>query len=319
MALRIFFAADLHGSELAMNKLINSAQFYKLKYIVVGGDLTGKVLVPIVRDGNRYSLELFGEQKRIKESGLEEVESEIRLNGEYYRVMERDEYEEAQADPKLIREIFIEEMLKSLEKFIQKAHSRLEPMGAKMLLLAGNDDYDEVADYIKRNSDETTTEFDKKTVDIEGYDFIGYGYSNKTPWNTPRERDEDTIYKELNSVVSNADPDKSVYVIHVPPLNTKIDKAPELTSDMKQKVSSGYMSMRSVGSESVRRIIEERAPIAGLHGHIHEATGIDYIKSNSGKLVPVFNPGSDYSSGVLSGVIIDFDNYKVAKYNFTRG
>ena len=319
MALRIFFTADLHGSELAMNKLINSAQFYKLKYIVVGGDLTGKVLVPIVRDGNRYSLELFGEQKRIKESGLEDVESEIRLNGEYYRVMERDEYEEVQADPKLVRKIFVEEMLKSLEKFIQKAHSRLEPVGAKMLLLAGNDDYEEVADYIKMNSDETTTEFDKNTVDIEGYNFVGYGYSNKTPWNAPRERDEDTIYKELSSVASNVDPGKSVYVIHVPPINTRIDKAPELTHDMKQKVSSGYMSMRSAGSDAVRRVIEERAPIAGLHGHIHEATGIDYIKSNSGKLVPVFNPGSDYSSGVLSGVIIDFDSYKVAKYNFTRG
>ncbi|MGC8537521.1 MAG: metallophosphoesterase family protein [Candidatus Micrarchaeia archaeon] len=319
MALRIFFAADLHGSEMAMNKLINSAQFYKLKYIVVGGDLTGKVLVPIVREGNRYSLELFGEQKRIKESELKDIESEIRLNGEYYRVMERDEYEEAQEDPKLIRKIFIEEMLKSLETFIQKAHSRLEPIGAKMLLLAGNDDYEEVADYIKRNSDGTAIEFDKKAVGIEGYNFIGYGYSNRTPWNTPRERDEETIYKELNSAVSGVDPGKSVYVIHVPPINTKIDKAPELTSDLKQRISSGYMSMRSVGSEAVRRVIEERAPIAGLHGHIHEATGIDYIKSNSGKLVPVFNPGSDYSSGVLSGVIIDFDDYKVVKYNFTRG
>jgi Icc-related predicted phosphoesterase len=319
MALRIFFASDLHGSELAMNKLINSAQFYKLKYIVVGGDLTGKVLVPIVRDGKRYNLELFGEQKRVKESELEEIEQEIRLNGEYYRIMDRDEYESIQGNPKLIRKIFIEEMLRSLDAFFQKAHSKLQPIGAKMLLLAGNDDYDEVADYIKKNSDETLTKFDKKAVDIEGYSFVGYGYSNKTPWNTPRERDESTIYKELSSLVSRVDADRSVYIMHVPPVDTKIDKAPELTADLKQKVNSGYMAMRSVGSTSVRRIIEEHPPIAGLHGHIHEAMGVDYIKSAGGKMVPIFNPGSDYSSGILNGVIIDFDGYKVGRYNFTRG
>ncbi|MEM0149860.1 MAG: hypothetical protein QXW10_03125 [Candidatus Micrarchaeaceae archaeon] len=319
MALRVFFTADFHGSELAMNKLINSAQFYKLKYIIVGGDLTGKVLVPIIRDGKRYNLELFGEQRRIKESELEDIEHEIRLNGEYYRIMDKDEYESVKGDQRAIRKIFIEEMLKALEAFMQKARSRLAPIGARMLLMAGNDDYEEVADYIRHNSDGTMTEFDKKTEEIEGYNFIGYGYSNVTPWNSPREKDEEIIYKELNRIVSESDPGKSVYVIHAPPINTKIDKAPELTNDLKQRVSAGYMGVRSVGSAAVRQIIEEQGPVAGLHGHIHEAAGIDYIKSKNGKMVPVFNPGSDYSSGVLSGVIIDFEDYKVSRYNFTRG
>lgn len=319
MALRVFFTADFHGSEAAMNKLINSAQFYKVKYLIIGGDLTGKVLVPIVRDGKRYNLELFGEQKRIKESELEDIEHEIRLNGEYYRIMEKEEYEAVEGDPKAIRRIFIEEMLKSLEAFMQRARSKLEPIGARMLLMAGNDDYDEVADYVRRKSDDIITEFDRKSVEIEGYNFLGYGYSNTTPWKTPREKDEETIYAELNSLTSKTDPSRSVYVIHAPPISTKIDKAPGLTGDLKQKVSSGYMEMLSVGSTAVRRIIEERAPIAGLHGHIHESGGIDYIKSAGGRMVPVFNPGSDYSSGVLNGVIIDFEDYNVKRYNFTRG
>ncbi len=319
MASKIFFAADLHGSELAMNKLINSAQFYGLKRIVVGGDLTGKVLVPIVRDGKRYSLELFGEQKRIKESELEETEHEIRVNGEYYHVMEKQEYESVMDDSKAIKRIFVEEMLRSLEAFISKARSRLKPIGARMLIMAGNDDYEEVADYIRKESDETVTDFDKKVVELDNYSFLGYGYSNRTPWNTPREKDEETIYRELDALASGTDPGKSVYVVHAPPINTKIDKAPELTSDLKQKVGSGDMSVRSVGSTAVRRIIEERAPIAGLHGHIHESGNVDYIKSASGKMVPVFNPGSDYSSGVLDGIIIDLEDDRVARYNFTRG
>ncbi|MCL5431219.1 MAG: metallophosphoesterase [Candidatus Marsarchaeota archaeon] len=315
---RVFFASDLHGSELAMNKLLNAAQFYGVKRIVIGGDITGKVLVPIIKEGNRYSLELFGEQKRVKESGLEEVEHEIRVNGEYYHIMERGEYEAMKDNPSEIKRLFIEEMLRSLDAFISKAHEKLRASGAKLFLIPGNDDYEEVAQYIKKNSDDIVTEFDKKIVDMDGYELLGYGYSNKTPWNTPRERDESTIQKELSALSSKADSSKAIYVIHVPPFDTKIDLAPELTSDMKQKVSSGYMHMRPVGSTAVRKVLEEMQPIAGLHGHIHESSGRDVIKGSGGE-VPVFNPGSDYSSGILDGIIIDFDSSKITRYNFTKG
>ena len=149
---RIFFASDLHGSELAMNKLLNAAQFYGVKRIVVGGDITGKVLVPIIREGNRYSLELFGEQKKVKESGLEEVEREIRLNGEYYHIMERSEYEAVKDNPAGIKKLFLEEMLGSLDAFIRKAHEKLRASGARLFLIPGNDDYEEVAQYVKKNS-----------------------------------------------------------------------------------------------------------------------------------------------------------------------
>ena len=315
---RVFFASDLHGSELAMNKLLNAAQFYGVKRIVIGGDITGKVLVPIIKEGNRYSLELFGEQKRVKESGLEEVEHEIRVNGEYYHIMERGEYEAMKDNPSEIKRLFIEEMLRSLDAFISKAHEKLRASGARLFLIPGNDDYEEVAQYIKKNSDDIVTEFDKKIVDMDGYELLGYGYSNKTPWNTPRELDESTIQKELSALSSKADSSKAIYVIHVPPFDTKIDLAPELTSDMKQKVSSGYMHMRPVGSTAVRKVLEEMQPIAGLHGHIHESSGRDVIKGSGGE-VPVFNPGSDYSSGILDGIIIDFDSSKITRYNFTKG
>ncbi len=316
---RIFFASDLHGSELAMNKLLNAAQFYGVKRIVIGGDITGKVLVPIIREGNRYSLELFGEQKRVKESGLEEVQREIRLNGEYYHIMERGEYEAVKDNPAEIKKLFLEEMLGSLDAFIRKAHEKLRASGARLFLIPGNDDYEEVAQYIKKNSDDVVTEFDKKVVDMDGYDLLGYGYSNRTPWNTPRERDESTIQSELSALSSKADSAKAIYVIHVPPFGTKIDLAPELTRDMKQKVSSGYMHMHPVGSTAVRKILEEARPIAGLHGHIHESSGRDVIRAGNGNEVPVFNPGSDYSSGVLDGLIIDFDGRKITRYNFTKG
>lgn len=322
MNLRIFFTADLHGSELAMNKLVNAAKFYNVKDIVIGGDLTGKVLVPIVRNGDRYELELFGEHKRVKEKDLPDIEHEIRLSGEYYRVMDKREYEEAEASEKAIKRVFVEEMTSALKAFMDKAEERLKPLGAHIYLMAGNDDYEEVADYLAGMSSgaySTITDIDGRITEIGGYSFLGYGYSNKTPWDSPRERSEEALFKDLDRLAKGADPKRSVFVIHSPPYGTKIDRAPELTSDKRQKISAGYMATKAVGSTATREIIEKYAPIAGLHGHIHEAMGMDYVKAKNGSMVPVFNPGSEYSSGVLSGIIIDFEGGKVSRYNFTKG
>ncbi len=319
MDLRIFFAADLHGSELAMNKLINAARFYGVKNIVVGGDLTGKVLVPIIKDGDRYELELFGEHRRIRERDLEDVEHEIRVNGEYYKVMDRREYEDSKDDKRAIKRIFVEEMTASLKAFMEKAEERLKPLGAHVYLMAGNDDYEEVADYVDKGRYSTITDIDSRITDIGGYQFLGYGYSNKTPWDSPRERSEEVMLKDLDRMAKRTEPKRAVFVIHSPPYNTKIDRAPELTRDKRQKVSAGYMATKAVGSTATREIIERYGPIAGLHGHIHEAAGMDYIKAKSGAEVPVFNPGSEYSAGVLNGVIIDFEDGRVSRYNFTKG
>ena len=316
---RIFFAADLHGSELVLGKLINAAQFYKVKHIVVGGDLTGKVLVPIVSDGKGYRLELFGEQKRIRESELQETDREIRNNGYYYRVMGAEDYEAMGGSEEKVRKAFVEEVLASLGQFLGRAEAKLKPIGATIYLMPGNDDYDEVADYLKKAQGGAVVDFDKRIVDIDGYQFLGYGYSNETPWHTPRELGEDIIYKELKALAGKCDPARSVFVIHTPPSDTKIDRAPRLTKDLKQKVSAGYMESMPVGSSSVRKIIEEYSPIASLHGHVHESAGIDYIKSSKGAMVPVLNCGSDYGSGMLNGIILDFEGSRLKRYNFTRG
>ena len=48
---RIFFATDIHGSETCWKKFLNSGKHYEAKVIVLGGDMTGKALVPIVESG----------------------------------------------------------------------------------------------------------------------------------------------------------------------------------------------------------------------------------------------------------------------------
>ncbi len=319
--MRFFFTADIHGSEIVSNKLTNAAQFYNVKNIVVGGDLAGKNLVPILKEGDKYRLNLFGEQKIVKENELPDIEKEIRNAGEYYKIMDKDEYEKAKGDEARIEDLFKEEAMSNLEAFLAKAEEKLKRIGGKLYIMPGNDDYDEFNELLEKHAGNVIVPIDQKIVDIEGFNLLGYGYSNPTPWNTPREKSEKEIYNDLKKLVEKEDNEKSIFAIHVPPYNTKIDKAPKLDKELRQVISAGNIEYVSVGSTSVRRIIEEYAPIVGVHGHVHEAMGIDYIRAKNGKDVPVINPGSVYSSGMLNGVIIEINekSRKLERYIFTKG
>jgi hypothetical protein len=47
--------------------------------------------------------------------------------------------------------------------------------------------------------------------------------------------------------------------------------------------------------------VAERQPLVGLHGHIHESSGIRRLGRRKSL---VLNPGSDYSTGALNGALI---------------
>ena len=59
---RVFFAADIHGSERCFRKWLNAAQVYEADVLIFGGDIAGKVLVPIVANslGTGYNVAMHG-------------------------------------------------------------------------------------------------------------------------------------------------------------------------------------------------------------------------------------------------------------------
>ncbi|HKZ76102.1 MAG TPA: metallophosphoesterase, partial [Actinomycetota bacterium] len=58
---RLFYACDIHGSEPTYRKFLNAAKFYEVDALVFGGDLMGKLLIPIVRDaGHTWRARLQG-------------------------------------------------------------------------------------------------------------------------------------------------------------------------------------------------------------------------------------------------------------------
>jgi len=67
-------------------------------------------------------------------------------------------------------------------------------------------------------------------------------------------------------------------------------------------------------SEAVRAVIETYQPLIALHGHIHESRG------SPGSADPLRQPGSEYSEGVLHGVVLEFDGKKgLKRYQLTSG
>ena len=74
--------------------------------------------------------------------------------------------------------------------------------------------------------------------------------------------------------------------------------------------------MIPVGSSAVREAIERYQPSLSLHGHVHESRGVAHI----GRTV-CLNPGSEYTTGTLNGVIVAFDSTtgELNDYQFVSG
>ena len=93
--LSLFFATDLHGSEKCFSKFLRAAEFYSVDALVLGGDLSGKVVVPVVAEPDgRYTTRMLDQDLTIEdEQEVVAAEQRIRLNGFYPFRCTREELE----------------------------------------------------------------------------------------------------------------------------------------------------------------------------------------------------------------------------------
>ena len=139
---------------------------------------------------------------------------------------------------------------------------------------------------------------------------ISLGWTNPTPWNTPRECSEEELTYKIEAMVSKVEDVKNcIFNLHAPPYNSRIDYAPKLDETLKPVVIGSQVQMNPVGSIAVREMIEKYQPLLGLHGHIHESKG--FIKI--GRTL-CLNPGSAYQEGVLRGSIIILGDNTIIDY-----
>jgi len=313
--MRVYFATDVHGSEICWRKFLGAAKHYDAEVLILGGDMTGKALVPVIDDGGgRWHGTLL--EVRAEMNGEEEVvafEDRVIKRGYYPFRTTPDELRALADDEPRWHALFQEKMLGTVEKWMQMADERLGGTGIRVVCCPGNDDQFEVDDVIA--AAKTVELGEGRVLDLDGFQLVSTGWANRTPWETYREEDEPDLRARLEKAISGvtAPPERTVFSFHCPPYRSGLDDAPELTADMRLKDAG--RAVIPVGSTAVRGAIEEHQPALSLHGHIHEARGNCRI----GRTLCI-NPGSSYEQGDLLGAVIDLDGKKkVKRFLLTSG
>ena len=313
--MRIFFATDVHGSETCWRKFLNSGKHYKADVIILGGDMTGKALVPIISDGggNWHSTLLENREVLSGEEQVAAFEQAVKRRGYYPFRTDPDELAELSADERRWHALFDEHMLNTVREWMELADERLAGTGIRCFVCPGNDDQLEVDEVVL--AARTVELGEGRVVEFGGYQMVSSGWANRTPWDTYREEDEPELAKRIAAMVSQITnpPERTIFSLHCPPFGTGLDDAPELTAELDLK-DAGH-AVKPVGSTAVREAIERFEPALSLHGHIHESRGTRRL----GKTLCV-NPGSSYEQGQLLGAVIDVENGKqIKKFVLTSG
>jgi Icc-related predicted phosphoesterase len=309
---KIFFATDLHGSEVCWKKFLNSAKFYGADVLICGGDMTGKAIVPVVSENGHFSVALGGQQQTVPAEQVTDVETNIRRKGYYPLRMSVERLHELDQDPQKRAECFQEVMLEGVERWMNMASEKLRDSGVRCFVCPGNDDEMEVDQVVRRSDFVQLAE--GRMVDIDGFSMISTGWSNPTPWKTHREDTEEKLGERIEAMVAQVpDFSRAIFNLHCPPYKSGLDEAPAIDADL--KLLHGGRALRPVGSTAVRASIEKHQPLLSLHGHIHESKGAIKI----GKTLSI-NPGSAYEEGMLMGAIIQLDAKKgIKSYQLVNG
>jgi Icc-related predicted phosphoesterase len=298
--LSLFYAGDVHGSRVCWKKFVNAAAHYPADALIMGGDLTGKALVPIVREGDgSYSAEVIGERRLARTAEeLDQIQRAISTNGMYPLIVDQDEARRLAEDSARRKQAFERALLDELRLWIEFADERLIGTDHRAYVIPGNDDPWSIDEVLASG---TSVDACDEQVRIVGpHEMISFGYSNRTPWQTPRELEEDEIYSRLRALVDQLEnPSGAIFNIHVPPRDSSLDTAYEVDEELRYVTKGGRPHEIATGSSAVRQIIEEAQPLLSLHGHIHESRGVTTI----GRTVAI-NPGSDYGSGHLDGCLV---------------
>ncbi len=313
--LRLYYASDIHGTEVLWKKFLNASKVYNAKVLVMGGDITGKMVIPIIRQADgAWAATFHGRSERLpSDEDVVKLERRIRGNGMYPYRTTAEEVADIGALPEEDRELWFEQvMLNSFKGWLELAEERLAGTQIRCFVMPGNDDPPSLEDVIDHAS--LVEACDEQWVQFDGYQMLSLGYSNITPWNSPRELDEDSLYDRIVTLAEQIpDHTRAVWNIHVPPHDSQLDTAAELDEDFNMVLVGRAPHMIPVGSSAVREAIERFQPLVALHGHIHESPGATRI----GRTLCI-NPGSDYQTGRISGCLVNLRGDRV-NHQFVTG
>ncbi len=308
---RVFFATDIHGSERCFRKFLNAGNVYGARVLILGGDFAGGPIIPIVRkvDG-AYSCWVGGKELRPKsQDEVDSVLRAIRDSGSYPYIVDYQEAQDLDDNVDSKRRLLRELARRQIQDWVELSVGRLRGTGMTCCLPLDTDNIIENERSLEGGGEIVNSR--GRVVEIgEGYEMVTPKTSHHWLESDSMQADEDATMKEIESLAAKVkNPGRSIFNIHRPPVNTAIDQTPGSLT-----VSRCCGQLVSSGSAATRRMIEEYQPLMGVHGHFHESRGVAKV----GKTL-CFNPGSEYESGILRGLICDLENDSIKSYLLTSG
>ena len=276
---------------------------------MLGGDITGKAIVPLRGGGARRGARRPSWRRRRccgRRTRCAPLEQRVGDTGYYPHRCDPGEAQALAADSGRLHALFVGKIVERVEEWMALADERLGGDGGLPCFVnAGNDDPPEIDAVIEAAARVEFLEGRVVTLPA-GMELASCGYANMTPWQCPRDVEEDELGGRLEAVAAQVrEPEWAIFNFHCPPFDTQIDQGPALGEDMRMRSTAGGVEMRAVGSTACRAVLERYQPLLGFHGHLHESRGTFKL----GRTLCI-NPGSEYSEGILRGAIVDVNEKK---------
>ena len=313
---RVFFATDVHGSERCFRKFLSAVKVYKADVLVLGGDITGKFVIPIreLSNGTYRATYLGKDHVATTSEELTRLKELIADSGYYYNMVSDSSGDLSKEE---VDKVFLKAMKETLARWVDYAEKILHDTDTVCYVTGGNDDFQEVVDGIPET--EHVKNPDNRIVKIDSmHEMASLGWSNVTPWRCPRECSEEELNSNIEKILASvSDPSNCVFNFHCPPIDSGLDTCVKLDDSVtppKPMMDGGGLVFFGAGSTSIRAAIEKYQPMLGLHGHIHESKNVARI----GKTLCI-NPGSEYGEGIMRGVLANIDEKGCKSYQFVSG
>lgn len=311
----IFFASDLHGSNVCFKKFLNAVQFYGANVLVMGGDMTGKAVMPIAEQPDKTWL-AFSAGETMRMTTQAEVDEFIKRTGNqgfYPVVVTESEYRTLSENEDHRHELFKKLVVDRVREWCGWAEEKLKGKDVPFITAPGNDDFFEIDPVLQASP--AVSYHEMEVTNLRGYEMLHCGGSTKTPWDTEREYTEAQYQERLGHLCAQVkDMSRCIFNVHIPPHGTVLDQCPKLDDNLQIVFEMGNPVQMHAGSTELYKAIEKHQPLLGIHGHIHEGRGQIKI----GRTVCV-NPGSTYPEGLLQGVLITLQDGEIKSVSLTQG
>ncbi len=316
MKVRLFFATDVHGSEVCWRKFINSAKHYEVNVLILGGDMTGKAIVPVVENGpGRWQYHMQDLQHDLQgDDELTKAERLICDHGYYPVRLSREQVQAYTADPDKLDELFAAERRHTVEQLGRLG--RRAPGRQRHPVHRLPRQRRPAATSTRSWPPPARSRWARATSSTCAAAISSSPAAGPTSRRgTRRAKKTNRCCKQrIESIIeqATAPAERLVLGLHAPPYDTQLDVAPKIDWDT---LTVQGQDTAHVGSKAVREIIDQVQPLLSLHGHIHESRAAVRI----GRTLAI-NPGSSYVEGTLSGCVVELDGKsKVKRYRLTMG